>query len=197
VDASPRLWAIAQAIGEGRRKADDSIRGAHQVRSNPDVIETMGSMGELQLDGGLKLIPDLYYCTPGGRKGCDAPSLGIDAKSFRFGANGSVNINKEHHDGLAQYGCRAYYVIATPLYGRRILIAKLVPYSDLDGKNVPWTIRRIYSDHYTLPWMSFRIAYVGEYGEYDRTIETDCFSRDEVMAHIDEARAYVWKRRCE
>jgi hypothetical protein len=144
-------WAAAHLIGAARTKVNNQRAIYHdRGREGNIAADLWGVVGELLLrrillahpDGadaaryieqhlfipknGQNLKgPDLYVETPQGR-------LGIDAKSFNCKQGYSYfAIAKSKHEKL-QSNCFGYFAVLTPQYGKTAVVARLVPYTDVD-----------------------------------------------------------------
>ena len=209
-----RHWAWARLLGQARTSSNDGKRSPTSDRggSNPQV-DLVGALAELFLlettlrapnsneaveymrhhlfnsDGGRGVVgPDMRYFDH-----ITSQKYELDAKTFDCSPNKrffAIN-NGKHGSLLGQ--CSHYLCVVTPPLGRRMAVARLIPYADVDR----WQLKQLRPDgspSRNLPIGEFLNTYFTEpptldefrrdtYSEVE--IETAC-ANYEVRAKFDE-----------
>ncbi len=189
-------------LGAERTKSNDSRRHRQSDRGefNRDV-DLLGALGELfflstamAAESGGDAVDYMrgHMFKEAGGKGIKGPDLGfidhasgtlneIDVKTFDCAENKRYfAINDNKHAGLKGQ-CSAYFCLATPPRGRRMAVARLVPYSDVDS----WKVALLGFPRGT-PSRNFPIAgFLKTYFSSPpdrRALRGDVFPRDEIDA---------------
>jgi hypothetical protein len=202
VPLSPRLWAWASLLGGARTASNDERRHHRSDRGGSnDQVDLLGALGELFLLGAVMDAADSaeaaeymrghLYSSAGGAdvKGPDlafaASDVGaryaIDVKTFDCSPNKrffAINANK--HRSLAGQ-CTHYFCIAVPRYGRRMAVARLIPYADVET----WPEVRLRSGgspSRNCPLRDFLSGYFTHIPNLE-TIRADVYPPEEIEAH--------------
>lgn len=179
VRVEARRWAWARFLGEARTASNDDRRAARSDRGQFNVqVDLLGALGELFLlraaltaersDEAVAYMRDHLYREQGGR-GVEGPDIRfvdhvtsetreLDVKTFDCMPNKSYfAINDNKHDMLRGQ-CSDYLCVITPRLGRRMAVARLVPYAEVEK----WSIGRLRhggSASRNLPIKSFLESY--------------------------------------
>lgn len=154
VALEPRHWAWAQLLGAARTASNDQRRADRSDRGEFNAqVDLLGALGELfvlrcamnatKSEDAVEYMRNHLYNDQGGGS-VDGPDIeftdeatarqqGLDVKTFDCSPNKryfAINDNKHR---LLRGRCSHYLCVITPRFGRRMAVARLVPWSTVDG----------------------------------------------------------------
>ena len=198
-----RLWAWAHFLGEARTSSNDQRRHRDSDRGRFNTqVDLLGALGELFLLGSAqgfeRSIEAVSYTrdhlfNEGGGSGVKGPDFRftdhvtgrlheLDVKTFDCSENKRFfAINDSKHRLLAGQ-CTAYFCLITPRHGRRMAVARLVPYAEVARWPVE-SLRKVGpgSPSRNLPIARFLESYFSAPPTIDE-LRGSTFSEDEIAA---------------
>jgi hypothetical protein len=197
VGISPENWAKALLLGNARVATNSNRSRLADRGEDNQAVDLLGTLGELLLLHFVQQLPESgaavqymkdHLFDPGGGRGVVGADLeflednrlqGIDVKTFdclpnkRFFA-----INSAKHLKLAGY-CTAYMGLIAPAYGRRGIVARLIPYSDVSA----WSVRSLRvggNPSQNLEIGKFFDSYISDSVVKLNQLRTTCFSIEQI-----------------
>ena len=160
VTLEARHWAWARFLGEARTASNDDRRAARSDRGKFNIqVDLLGALGELFLlrsaqaaqrsEEAVAYMRDHLYREQGGR-GVEGPDIRfvdhvtnetheLDVKTFDCMPNKRFFAINDNKHGMLRGQCSAYLCVVTPAFGRRMTVARLVPYAEVEK----WSVQRL------------------------------------------------------
>ena len=151
VTLEPRHWACF--LGEARTASNDARRAPRSDRGRFNTrVDLLGALGELFLlraaltakrsEDAVAYMRDHLYREQGGR-GVEGPDSRfvdhvthetheLDVKTFDCSPNKRFFAINDNKHSLLCGQCSAYLCVITPPFGRRMAVARLVPYAQVE-----------------------------------------------------------------
>ena len=144
-------------LGEARTASNDNRRAARSDRGQFNTqVDLLGALGELfvlraaqaaeRSEVAVAYMRDHLYREQGGR-GVEGPDIRfvdhvtnetheLDVKTFDCMPNKSFFAINDNKHGMLRGQCSEYLCVITPRFGRRMAVARLVPYADVEKWSV-------------------------------------------------------------